>query len=54
MRDIEQRQLMAIRRRERDADAELRALSARLEALAARQRAVVNELQQHGYLHDHP
>lgn len=52
MRDIENRQLMAIQRRERAADQELRALSAGLETLAARRQKVVHELQQHGYLHD--
>jgi hypothetical protein len=34
-------------------EAGIRALSAGLQALAARQREVVHELQQHGYLHDH-
>ena len=50
IRDIENRQLMAVRRREREADAELRALSTRLDALAAHQQQVIRELQQHGYL----
>jgi sulfide:quinone oxidoreductase len=50
IRDIENRQLMAVRRREREADAELRALSSRLDALAAHQQQVIRELQQHGYL----
>jgi sulfide:quinone oxidoreductase len=53
LRDIENRQLMAVRRRERAADAELRALSARLETLRAHEQAVVQELQRHGYLHGH-
>jgi sulfide:quinone oxidoreductase len=53
LRDIDNRQLMAVRRRERAADAELRALSARLETLRAHERAVVQELQRHGYLHGH-
>jgi sulfide:quinone oxidoreductase len=51
IRDIENRQLMAVRRREREADAELRALSSRLDALAAHQQQAIRELQQHGYLH---
>jgi hypothetical protein len=53
LRDIENRQLMAVRRTERAADAELRALSAGLETLRAHERAVVQELQRHGYLHGH-
>jgi sulfide:quinone oxidoreductase len=53
LRDIENRQLMAVRRRERDADAELRAMSARLQTLAANEQQVVRELQHHGYLRDH-
>ncbi len=53
LRDIENRQLMAVRRRERDADAELRAMSARLQALAADEQRVVRDLQHHGYLRDH-
>ncbi len=50
IRDIENRQFMAVRRREREADAELRALSSRLDALAAHQQKAIRELQQHGYL----
>jgi sulfide:quinone oxidoreductase len=53
LRDIENRQLMAVRRRERDADAELRAMSARLETLTTNEQQVVRELQHHGYLRDH-
>jgi sulfide:quinone oxidoreductase len=49
-RDIENRQLMAVRRRERAADAELRALSAQLQTPTAHQQQVIHELQQHGYL----
>jgi len=41
---------MAVRRRERAADAELRALSAQLQTLTAHQQQVIHELQQHGYL----
>jgi sulfide:quinone oxidoreductase len=52
--DIEHRQLMAVRRREQAAEAELRGLSARLRFLTDRQHEAVRELQQHGYLHDHP
>ena len=52
LRDIENRQLMAVERRERAADAEVRALSAELKTLAARQQEVIRELQRHGYLHD--
>jgi len=53
LRDIENRQQMAVRRRGREAAAELQALEDRLQTLAARERAVVHELQQHGYLRDH-
>lgn len=49
-RDIDNRQVMAIRRREHEAAAELRALSAGLDALEARQQDAIRELQQHGYL----
>ena len=52
LRDIENRQLMAVSRRERAADAELQALSAGLESLAARQQQVIRELQRQGYLHN--
>jgi hypothetical protein len=52
MRDIENRQLMAIQRRERDAEAELRALSSRLETLGTQQQEVIHELRRHGYLRD--
>jgi len=50
LRDVENRQLMAVARREREADEELRALSTRLQALAASQQKVMRELRQHGYL----
>lgn len=53
LRDIENRQLMAIRRRERAADAELRALDAELQTLTAHQQEVIRELQRHGYLTHH-
>jgi hypothetical protein len=50
VRDIENRQLMAIRRRERAAESQLRALSAQLQTLAAHQQEVIRELQHQGYL----
>lgn len=52
LRDIDNRQLLAIRRRERAAEEELRSLSAGLQTLAAHQRQTVRELQRHGYLRD--
>lgn len=52
LRDIENRQWMAVRRMEREVDAELRALSSQLDTLATRQQAVIQELQRHGYLQD--
>jgi hypothetical protein len=53
LRDIENRQLLAIERRERAADAELRALNAELQTLTAHQQEVIHELRQHGYLTHH-
>jgi sulfide:quinone oxidoreductase len=50
VRDIENRQLMAVQRRERAGDEELSALGAELQAFTAREHAVIHELQQHGYL----
>lgn len=50
LRDIDNRQLMAVARREREADAELRALSGRLETLAESQEQAIRELRAHGYL----
>jgi sulfide:quinone oxidoreductase len=50
LRDIETRQLMAVRRRELEAAAELRSLEAGLQTLSARQQTAIHELQQHGYL----
>lgn len=52
LQDIDNRQILAIRRRELAAEEELRSLSAGLDALAARQRQTVRELQRHGYLRD--
>jgi sulfide:quinone oxidoreductase len=49
-RDIENRQLMAVRRREREAGAELRALGARLQSLKREQDDTIRELKAHGYL----
>jgi sulfide:quinone oxidoreductase len=51
-RDTENRELMAVERREREGAAEVRELSAGLQTLAARQQQVIRALQQHGYLHD--
>ncbi len=53
LRDIENRQLMTIRRREESANVELHALDAKLQSLAAHQREAIRELQQHGYLVRH-
>ena len=52
VRDIENRQLRAIERRERVADAGLRDLRARLQTFTRDQHQVVQELRQHGYLLD--
>ncbi len=52
LRDIENRQLMAVRRRELEAAAELRALRAKLQTLTAHHEEVIRELQRHGYLRD--
>jgi sulfide:quinone oxidoreductase len=51
-RDIENRQLMAVRRRERQADTELRSLGARLQALKSEQEDTIRELKEHGYLQE--
>lgn len=53
LHDIENRHLLAIRRRERAADAELRDLTARLEELGDKEQRIVRDLQQHGYLLHH-
>lgn len=52
-RDIANRQLMAVHRREQAGQEELRALTARLKTLADQQQEVILELQKHGYLLDH-
>ena len=49
-RDLENRQLMAVERCEREAAEELRTLSSGLDALAVQERQVVASLRQHGYL----
>lgn len=53
LRDIENRQLMAVHRREESADLELRSLDAELRSLAKHQQQAIGELQQHGYLIHH-
>jgi len=50
LRDIDNRQLMTIRRRELAADAQLRALETRLKTLDTHQQEAIKELRQHGYL----
>ncbi len=50
LRDIEQRQLMALSRRERSAEADLRELSTRLQTLESSQEKAIRELRKHGYL----
>lgn len=50
LRDIEMRQMMAVRRRERESNAELRSLEAGLQDLSARQQEAIRALRQHGYL----
>jgi sulfide:quinone oxidoreductase len=55
MRDVENRQLMAVRRRERAARDNLRSLTTELNDLAEHQQRVIRELRQRGYLRDyHP
>jgi hypothetical protein len=49
-REIEERQLMAVERRERAGEAELRTLDARLRDLDAEMKAVVGQLRSAGYL----
>ncbi len=48
--DIENRQVMAVRRLERSGEAELRALGRELEEFSRREQEVVRDLQRHGYL----
>ena len=52
LHDLESRQLMAVQRLEREADAEVRALSANLQTLAADERHVIQTLREHGYLRE--
>lgn len=52
LRDVESRQLMAVQRLEREAAAEVRALSAGLQTLAAHERDVIHMLREHGYLRE--
>ena len=52
MRDLETRQLMAVRRLEREAAADVQALSAGLQTLAADQRHAIDMLREHGYLRE--
>ena len=52
MRDIANRQLLAVGRREREAEADVRGMAEGLEALAVHQREAIEELRQHGYLTD--
>lgn len=52
IRDIANRQLLAVERREREAEAEVRALSAGLRVLADHQQEAIKELREHGYLAD--
>ena len=52
LHDLESRQLMAVQRLEREAAAEVRALSAGLQTLAADERRVTHMLREHGYLRE--
>jgi sulfide:quinone oxidoreductase len=52
LRDVENRQLMAVRRLESEAAAEVRALSAGLQTLADDERQVIDMLREHGYLQE--
>jgi sulfide:quinone oxidoreductase len=52
LHDLESRQLMAMQRLEREAAAEVRALSAGLQTLAADERHVIHMLREHGYLRE--
>lgn len=54
LRDIETRQTMALRRRERRAEQELLDMRRKLAALAEREEHVARELARDGYLHDRP
>ena len=52
LHDLESRQLMAVRRFEREADADVRALRADLQTFAADERDVIHLLREHGYLRE--
>jgi hypothetical protein len=52
MRDIANRQLLAVVRREREAEAGVRAMRAGLQVLAVHQQEAIEELRRHGYLAD--
>jgi sulfide:quinone oxidoreductase len=52
LHDLETRQLMAVQRLEREADTEVRALSADLQTIAAEERDVIRMLREHGYLRE--
>jgi sulfide:quinone oxidoreductase len=52
-RDIENRQLLAVKRRERAANAQIRAMDTELHTLAEHQQEAIRELKQHGYLTHH-
>jgi hypothetical protein len=52
LRDVENRQLMAVQRQERAAQAELRELSDQLQAFTEHEQVVIHQLQTHGYLRD--
>jgi sulfide:quinone oxidoreductase len=53
-RDIENRQLLAVKRRERAANVQIRAMNTELHTLAEHQQEAIRELKQHGYLTHHP
>lgn len=54
LRDIETRQQMALRRRERRAEEDLLDMQRRLRDLQEREQRVARELQRDGYLHERP
>ena len=52
LHDLESRQLMAVQRLEREADAKVRALSVDLQTFAADEQDVITMLREHGYLRE--
>ncbi len=52
LRDLENRQLMAVQRLEREAATEVRALTAELDKLGVDERHVIQTLSEHGYLRE--